>query len=338
MGDLVHPLFGLVLLFLGFALFGTYLNYIIFIIVLILLRAGFGTVDTTIHSFSTKLYRKEVSRIFLNLDIAWYTGAFLGPLIVSAVLFFDFLISYLFFIMAFTYTLSIIIFYRIYPKKINQEDKLPSGKDVTLSHRKGFYSLKDPVVIMGSLVLFFYMGSLTGLSSWMTTYFLSFGVRVAYSSAVLSMYWLFSIIGMLIVKRIISKIKEIAILAIGCLGCTLCLAIFSFIPNVYGKVVILPFMAIFFSVIFPLTSSITVQRNQKNSGTILGFTIGFAFAGSIVLQPVYGYVAEHFGKSYIAFIAFGGTLIGLVFTVIFFRIIKNRDDFKKTFFHKGKKM
>lgn len=245
-------LFGLILISLGFALFGTYLNYIIFIMVNILVRVGFGTVDTTIHSFSTKLFKKDVSRIFLNLDIAWYTGAFLGPMIISSILFFDFLPRYLFFIIAFTYVVSIIIFYQIYPIKRIQKDKRSLEKDRDFSWRKGLSSLKDPAVIIGSLVLFFYMGSLMGLSSWMTTYFLSFGVRVAYSSAVLSMYWLFSIIGMLIVTKIILKIKEITILTIGCLLGTICLALFSFIPNVYVKLLVLVILAISFSVIFPL--------------------------------------------------------------------------------------
>jgi len=315
-------LFGLVLLFIGFALFGAYLNYILFVIVIILLRIGFGTVDTTVHSFSTKLYKKDISRIFLNLDIAWYTGAFLGPLIMSAVLYFDFLPRYLFFIVAFIYAASIFIFYRVCPKKRIQEDKLPSGSDKSLSRRKGLSSLKDPAVIMGSLVLFFYMGSLMGLSSWMTTYFLGFGVRVAYSSAILSLYWFFSIIGMIIAIRIVSKFREITILFYGCLAGTICLSMFSFIPNIYGKIAVLAIQAIFFSGIFPLTTAISAQRDQENSGTILGFTIAFAFAGSIVFQPVYGYVAEYFGKNYIAYIALRGALIGLIFTFILFIILK----------------
>jgi len=81
-------LFGLMLLSTGFVVFGTFLNYIMFIIVIILLRVGFGTIDTTIHSFSSKIFKKDISRVFIKLDIAWYFGAFLGPLVISVVLFF----------------------------------------------------------------------------------------------------------------------------------------------------------------------------------------------------------------------------------------------------------
>ncbi len=311
---------GLIFLFVGFTLFGIYLNYIILIIVIILLRVGFGTVDTTLHSFSTKIYKKDISKIFLNLEIGWYTGAFLGLFTISLVLYFDFFISYLFFIIAFTYALSIIIFYRFCPKKKIKKDKLLL-KDRGFSWKKILYFLKDSTVVISSFLLFFYMGSIMGLSTWMTTYFLSFGLKVAYSSSVLTLYWLFSIIGMIIIYKIISKIKEIIILFVGCLLGNLCLVLFSFIPNVFIKIVALAFQAIFYSGIFPLTTAITSQRDQKNSGAILGFMIAFAFAGSIVFQPIYGYVAEYLIKSYIAFISLGGAFIGLLFTFILFKIV-----------------
>ena len=186
-------LIGLILLFVGFTLFGLYLNYFLFVIVLVLLRVGFGTVDTALHSFTAKLFKRNVSRIFLNLDIGWYSGAFLGPLVISAVLFFNVLPKYVFFITAFIYIISIIIFYRVCPKKkIEIDEKIP-GANGNTSRRKGLSSLKDPVVVIGSLVLFFYMGVIAGLSTWLTTYFLDLGIRVSYGSAILSIYWFFTI-------------------------------------------------------------------------------------------------------------------------------------------------
>ena len=315
-------LFGLILLSAGFIIFGTYLNYSIFTLVIILLRVGFGTIDTTIHSFSSKLFKKDISRIFLKLDSAWYFGACLGPLVISVVLYFDFLPRYLFFIFALAYVVFIAVFYRICPKRKIQDDLPGLNKDMYMSWKKGFSVLKDPVVIVGSMVLFFYLGALMGFSSWMTTYLLSFGIRVAYGSAILSLYWFFSIIGMIITTRIISRVREITILLSGCLAGTICLSIFCFIPNIYLKIVILSIQAVFFAGIFPLTTAISAKRDKENSGTILGFAIAFAFAGSIIFQPIYGYVAEYLGKNYIAYLTLGGTIIGLIFTIILFRIIQ----------------
>ncbi len=182
--------------------------------------------------------------------------------------------------------------------------------------------LKNPAVIMGSMVLFFYMGALMGFSSWMTTYLLGFGIKVAYGSAILSLYWFFSIIGMIITIRIVSRVKEATILISECLVGTICLSIFCFVPNIYFKMVILSVQAVFFASIFPLTTAISAKIDRENSGTILGFLIAFTFAGSIVFQPMYGYVAEYLGKNYIAYLALGGAIIGLIFTIILFRIIQ----------------
>ena len=315
-------LLGLLFLFLGFALFGTILNFNIFIIVTIFLRVGFGTIDTSVHSFSSKLFKKDISRIFLKLDIAWYSGAVIGPLVISGVLYFEFLPRYLFLIFAFIYVIFIIIFYKICPKRKIGDDGSSQNKDAPDSQKSSLRILKDPAVIMGSLILFFFMGSLMGLSTWMTTYFLSLGIKVAYSSAILSLYWLFSIIGIVITTRIVARYKEINILFYSCLAGIICLAVFSFIPFVYIKIAALALQAIFFAAIFPLTTAISANRDSKKSGTILGFTIAFAFAGSIVFQPIYGYITEYFGKEHIVYIALAGSLIGFVFVSMLFRIIK----------------
>ena len=92
----------------------------------------------SIH-FPQNYIRKMSAKSFLNLDIAWFLGAFLGPLIISAILFFDFLPRYLFFITAFTYLVSIIIFYRICPKKKILEKYVTDDviRSVALAHQTG---------------------------------------------------------------------------------------------------------------------------------------------------------------------------------------------------------
>jgi len=312
---------GLSLLCVAFTIFGSYLNYISFIFVIILLRAGFGIIDAVVHSFSSKLFKKNISRIFLNLNLSWYSGAFVGPLVISIILYFNFSPRYLFFILVIFYGLLAVIFYRTYPKRKIQKNGFFSSKEMDFSFKKYLEALKDPAVIMGSLTLFFYMGSTIGLSSWMTTYFLGIGLNTAYGSAVLSLYWFFSSIGLIIISRIISRFREITILFFGCLAGTACLFIFSSVHNVYIKIVALIIQAILFVGIFPLVTAILVKRKFEKSGTILGFNLAFSFAGSMVFQPLFGYVAEYFGENYIPFIALTGTLIGLIFAGLLFRII-----------------
>jgi len=316
---------GLFLLFLGFALFGAYLDFAVFIIVTIFLRVGFGTIDTSIHSFSSKLFKKDISRVFLKLDIAWYSGAAMGPLVVSAILYFDFLPRYLFLVFAFVYIFFIAVFYRICPRK-----RIDAGlpvKDTTAAPKNGksiLATVRDPLILNASMILFIYLGSLMGLSTWMTTYFLSLGVPVAYGSAILSVYWFFSIAGMMLTSRLVRRFSEIGILFYSCLAGIIFLSLFSFMPFLYIKIAALALQAVCFAAIFPLTTAISANSDPENSGTILGFTIAFAFAGSIVFQPIYGYVTEYLGKGYISYIALGGSLTGFIFVAMLFRIMSRR--------------
>lgn len=313
-------LLGLFFLFLGFTLFGAYLNFVTFIIVTILLRLGFSTIDTSVHSFSSKLFKKDISQVFLKLDIGWYSGAVIGPLAVSGILYFKFQPRYLFLILAFLYVVFIMIFYRICPRRKIGTDL--SSNNIILARKSLPKIIKDRGVILGSLVLLIMMGSLMGLTTWMTTYFLSLDVKVALSSSILSLYWLFSILGMLITTRLVKRFKEISVLFYSCLSGIVFLAIFGFTPIIYIKIAALTLQAVCFAAIFPLTTAISANRDPENSGTILGFTIAFAFAGSMVFQPIYGYVAEYLGKEYIAYIALAGTLVGFIFVSLLFRIIR----------------
>ena len=263
-----------------------------------------------------------MSQFFLKLNIAWFLGAVIGTLIISGTLYFEFLPRYIFLIFAFISVICIVIFYKICPKKKIGNDISSLNENIPDSHKSDLRILKDPVVIMVSLVLFLFLGSTIGLSTWLTTYFFGLGISVAYGSAILSLYWLFSFIGLIITTKIVVKYKEIDILFYSFLGGIIFLAIFSFIPFIYIKIAALALTAFCFAPILPLTTGIAVKRNLKNSGTIFGFTIAFAFAGTIVFQPLYGYITEYFGEKYIAYISLIGVLIGFIFAVILFKINK----------------
>ena len=100
------------------------------------------------------------------------------------------------------------------------------------------------------------------------------------------------------------------------------LAIFTFAPVIYIKIGALALQAVCFACNLSIGAAIAAKRDPDHSGTVLGFTIALAFAGSIIFQPIYGYVTEYLGKEYIAYIALGGTIIGFIFVSLLFRIIR----------------
>ncbi len=320
---------GLFLLITGFLIFGIYLNYFVFVIVIIIIRSGFGALDTAIHSYSSRFYLSNISRVFVLLDTFWFVGAFLGPILISISLFLDIDHKFVFFFLSLAFTISLAVLYRYCPSSVVKSKEPARNVSPKKTKDKTVFSIiKDPVILLCALFLFLNLGATMGFSSWLTTYFLAFKISVALSSAFLSIYWFFSIVGLLVTNRLLKRLKEINILLWGCSIGVMCIIIFILVPNIYLKVLFLSIQAITVSGVFALTTSIAVQKKSRDSGTVLGFVIAGAFSGSIVFQPVFGYVAEYIGEERTALVALAGVVLGLVTVIILFRIIKKKESFQ----------
>ena len=77
------------------------------------------------------------------------------------------------------------------------------------------------------------------------------------------------------------------------------LVLLNFIDIVIIKIFFLAIQAMVLSGVFSLTTAISAYESKKNSGMIMSFSIGFSGLGSIIFQPIFGYVAEYYGKEYL---------------------------------------
>jgi len=316
-------IFGLLLLLTGYLIFGIYFNYFIFTLVLILIRTGFGAIDTSIHAYIAKVPDNNTSRAFIILDMFFFIGAFLGPLFISAALFLDIDPKFVFLFLSAAFAISLIILY-IYCPPVKPGNEIPARHNAINKTKPMFSIIKNPVILLCSLVLFLYLGSTFAFSSWLTTYFLAFKVHVALSSVFLSVYWLFSLVGLIAINQLVKKIKEVDILLWGCSLGAVFLIIFSLVPNIYLKTLMLSLLASAISGIFPLATSLVVQEEPGDSGTVLGFVIASSFSGTIAFQPIFGYVAEYYGEEKTVYIALAGVALGLIAVILLFKILKKR--------------
>lgn len=323
---------GLAMLFIGSLVFAIHLNFVLLVIVLIFLRAGFGTIDSSIHTFVAQSYKQSHSPIFLELDIFWYLGAVTGPLFISLALFSGMRPNNVFFILALAFIIILILFY--FHRKKTGTEKLPKGR--TIDFKPVLKAVKDPVVAAVSLLLFFSMGAMIGLSTWLTTYFTSFNVRVSLGSIVLSGFWLFSSAGLYLSKKLLPRTNEITLLIAGSLAGTLFLAATSFASNIFLKIIFILLHALFFSVIFTLSISISAYQGSKMKGTVIGFNIAIAISGGLLFRPVLGFVAEYLGKGNIIYLTLAGAVISFFLAIILFRILKQKSGVKIRFSLKKK--
>ena len=322
---------GLILLFLVFLIFAININYLIFIIVILLMRMGYGILDTSLHTFSSKLFKENIGEVFINNSMFWYIGGIIGPLLTSFTLFFDIKPKFIFLFLSLAYAIVFIVFYRVCPSR-NIKDEVTIKETIhSSSINKNIFSLlKNPKVILCSLITFFFAGAMVGFSTWFTTYFLAFDLNVSLSSLLLSLHWVFATLGLFSMRILIKRIRETKLLIWGYIIGIIGLFIFSLCPIFYIKIATLIILSISFSGVYPLINTISAQIDFKNTGSILGFVFAFTFAGSIVFQPIMGYVAEYFGENFIIFVVLGGIILRFVFLIYLLRLLKKEIVLLKT--------
>lgn len=316
---------GIILLFIGFLLFGVYLNSIIFTLVVILIQSGYGIINPVAHTYASRLFYKNHSSTFLKIDLFWYIGAIIGPLLISATLFFKLNYKFLFLFFALAFLTLLISFYRVSIKNNYEKTKSEEKNNKIITE---FSTLKNPILIINSLMLFFYTGSVNGLITWMTIYLTAFNLNVSIGSLVLSLYWIFSVVGLFFIGKLLKKSNEITILLLGAIFGIICISISVFSNLIYIKLVFLLLQAIFFSTVFPLALSITAHESHLNSGAIIGFNMAVAISGSVLFQPLLGFIAQYIGKGSILYVILAGLIFGLIFNLILFMLVNKKYSFR----------
>ena len=297
-------------------------------------RVGYGILDSSIHAYVSKLHFGEHSPIFIRLDFFWYIGAIIGPLVISILLFFDVDPKWAFLLFAFATVITTVFFYLSYravPEAISKEEIRASEENKALSANsrtnnyisKSNYSmiLKNPVIILVCLGLFFYIGIFSILSTWLTTYFADFNIPVSSGSVILSAFWAFNALGVFLTGKLLKKSNEKSLIMIYSIIGFISAVAYSLIPLTYLKIVFLIFQAVFFSSFFPLLNAIAVHEDLKLSGTILGVTISIAIVGLVVFQPLTGFIVEYLGNTGIDYLLMATALASLTTTAVLYRCI-----------------
>ncbi|MCL4377863.1 MAG: MFS transporter [Actinobacteria bacterium] len=312
---------GIFLIFLGFLLSGVRFNFIIFTLFIILINSGYGLINPLTHTYVSKLFHKNHSSTFLKMDFFWYLGAIIAPLAISAILFFNFNYRYLFIFFAAAFFIMLVSFFKVNFKR----DYGYTGSDENCNEDMVKFSIiRDPILMFAGLMMFFYQGALSGMLTWLTTYFTAFNLDVATGSVVLSFYWVFALIGIFLTVRLLKKSNEITMLLFGSILGIACNLVFVLTNLIYIKFIFILLQAMFFSVIFPLTLSLMVYESHSRSGTILGFNIAAAISGSILFQPLLGYIAQFIGRGSTIYVILAGLILGLAFNLVLFLLLRKK--------------
>lgn len=319
-------LLGLFLLFLGFFSFGIYSYFWSFILFIIFNRVGYGIIDPSILNHASRLFDKDYGKIFLKLDLFWHFGAIASPLLVSLVLLLNIDIKYIFISLSFSFGVLLSIFYYSFPRtqKNSRSELYQNFSNHDLVKLNWLSAIRNPIVLVTSIATFFHVGSIFGLSTWLTTYFTAFNVKVSYGSAILSLYWVFSTIGIFLTIRVLKKTNEITLLLLGTLLSIISIGILGLTNSISVKIFVLMIQAISVSGFFSLTKSIVVHENPNSAGTLIGFNMTAGLFGGMLFQPALGYIAEEIGKNFTVYLLLLGWMLSFVFLSITYVLLNRK--------------
>ena len=340
--------------FAGFAVFNIFQNFAGLTVTVIIVNMGIMIFWPAVYSKVFHDYKENYSMMYVKLDRFYYLNTALGPLLISLLLYLNLSPRYIFTLLLLLFFILFILFYRFYKDKTsnisNAENDIPDLKDSkkNLKHdlSKGTVSkIKNkennsifkkitkffsPTVIFANLSLMLFAGVLTGTSSWLTTYFTSFNIAISFSSILVSVYWVFTFIGLQIISKALNYLIEEKILFYGGIISIISLTCFSFTNIIYIKIMFLAMVAMSISGIYALCGAITVRANPKSAGTASGFSLGMGLVGGLIVQPVIGFVAQYLSKRYIPYVLIIMGVFGTILSAILLKISldKGRDRIK----------
>jgi MFS transporter, FHS family, glucose/mannose:H+ symporter len=177
--------------------------------------------------------------------------------------------------------------------------------------KEGFKLLKQPLLLLLSLVLFMQSG-LEGISNnWITTYL----EKSALANKEQALFGLSCmVLGMTLTRLVLGfalkKVWSYGVLISGMVTCILGISILIFIPKYY--IVALLLMGIGFAPVFPVILGYIGTLYANFSGTAFGIALVIGLIGNSALNFLTGFFASTFGIEIFPFILFVSALI-LVF-------------------------
>ena len=339
--------------FAGFAVFNFFQNFAGLIATVIIVNIGMMIFWPAVYSKVFHDYNENYSVMYVKLDRFYYLATALGPLLISLLLYLNLSPRYIFSLLFLLFLLLFILFYILYKDKtsnippayndisdledFNKNIKTNLSEDTVSEKNKESNSIVkkkikffSPTVILTNLSLMLFAGVLTGTSSWLTTYFTSFNIAISFSSILVSVYWVFTFIGLQIILKTLNYLIEEKILLYGGIISVISLTCFSFINIIYVKIIFLVMIAMPISGIYALCCAITVRANPKSVGAASGFSVGMGLAGGLIVQPLIGFVAQYVSKSYIPYVLIVMGIIGTILSAILLKISPDKNRHKTT--------
>lgn len=217
---------------------------------------------------ASKVRNKErIITIFLTF---YPIGAFIAPFISSFIIRAGYDWRFIYYIVIFMISLNIILYIILLRRKsesaaIQNEARLPMKEIFT-------DKIKNLIFILVFLAVCFYCSSEAIVATWAPTFLeLARNLLVQPASFALNLFWLFVIIGRLIVLVIAGRIKSVKIMLVISAFAVISMLVFAFIYNKYLIFIFISIAGLGYSAMFPLLISTGSTLYGKGRGLLATF-------------------------------------------------------------------
>lgn len=164
---------------------------------------------------------------------------------------------------------------------------LPLGQVRTL--------LRNPVVILFGILLFFQSGNEITSSGWITTYLVqTLGISPANASLYLAGFWGAVMVGRWFSSWILRHVQDTGLVQIGAISASTSMLLFVAFPDPVLSAILICWIGFSMAAIFPSVLGQAASRFPEFSGTVFGILISIALVGGMTVPWLTGYVAEQF--------------------------------------------
>jgi len=194
------------------------------------------------------------------------------------------------------------------------EPKQPQG----IPLRRAVEMLRDPVLVLLGVILFFESGMEITVAGWAATY-VNEELRLSAERALflLSLYWLGMIVARLafgpLLKWVSSTVVLVSSLAVAFGGAALLVVARSTTAGAAGTFL----TGAGFAAVFPVILGLVGDRYERLSGTAFGVVLVMALAGGTALPYVTGVLGDAFGlRPSLAIVPAGLACVALTFAIV----------------------
>ncbi len=314
---------GLVLQAFGLAFFATHPVVVLNLLLNLLIGLGQGSTEVVVNFSVVRIERSGQSRLMNLMHAAFAVGAIVGPFAVGMIM--DAGLSWQIFyrLMALVSilmagTLSLLPFSRL-----GEEDE-EHGQ-----HPRVVELVRHPLLILSFLILFLYVGTEIGVSSWVAEYYVKF-LRTPESTGayMVSIFWLGLLIGRLGLSGYRGR-RQAEMVFILASTCTVALSFVMLMKD--------PLLAGFgffmtglgFSAIYPLVIALVGKYFKRGQGAAIGFVATGGGIGMFAFPFIMSTIADTFGlrHGFFFYIALDVLMVLLTCAVIWrVRIMRRREE------------